>query len=224
MTGEEYISMKIPILMDEGYPQKQAIAIAYSMAREHGYEVPETGNPSRKNSSKAEQARKELAAEAKKEAAKRKLLTPAKKKALFKKVVTEVAKYHLAGAENAPIGFWERMQKANGDARRAGLSYESVSDAREEGRKLAEKKETKMPHNPDNPSPRKTKKRRPPTKRDLADRLTRATIFMCLEGWMDAPKKVKESYRRAFDAANKRLNTNELNKAIDLGKHYSKKR
>ena len=26
--------------MDEGYPQKQAIAIAYSMARERGYDVP----------------------------------------------------------------------------------------------------------------------------------------------------------------------------------------
>lgn len=38
--GERYISRKIPILMDEGYPQKQAIAIAYSMARERGYDVP----------------------------------------------------------------------------------------------------------------------------------------------------------------------------------------
>jgi uncharacterized protein YoaH (UPF0181 family) len=35
--GQKYISEKIKKLMDEGYPQKQAIAIAYSYARKAGY-------------------------------------------------------------------------------------------------------------------------------------------------------------------------------------------
>jgi hypothetical protein len=39
--AQEFISKKIKILMDEGYPQDQAIAIAYSMAREKGFDVPE---------------------------------------------------------------------------------------------------------------------------------------------------------------------------------------
>lgn len=43
MTDEAqgFISKKIKTLMDEGYPQEQAIAIAYDMAREKGYDVPE---------------------------------------------------------------------------------------------------------------------------------------------------------------------------------------
>ena len=40
--AREYISRKIKILMDEGYPQKQAVAIAYSYARRKGYKVPES--------------------------------------------------------------------------------------------------------------------------------------------------------------------------------------
>jgi hypothetical protein len=40
--AQEFISKKIKVLMDEGYPQEQAIAIAYSMAREKGYDVPES--------------------------------------------------------------------------------------------------------------------------------------------------------------------------------------
>lgn len=46
MTKEagDFISNKIPKLMDEGYDQKQAIAIAYQMAREEGYNVPENPN------------------------------------------------------------------------------------------------------------------------------------------------------------------------------------
>jgi hypothetical protein len=39
--AQEFISKKIKVLMDEGYPQEQAIAIAYSMARERGFDVPE---------------------------------------------------------------------------------------------------------------------------------------------------------------------------------------
>lgn len=39
--AQEFISKKIKTLMDEGYPQEQAIAIAYSMARERGFDVPE---------------------------------------------------------------------------------------------------------------------------------------------------------------------------------------
>lgn len=38
--AQEFISKKISKLDKEGYPQKQAIAIAYSMARKAGYEVP----------------------------------------------------------------------------------------------------------------------------------------------------------------------------------------
>lgn len=38
--ARDFISKKIPKLMEEGYPQKQSIAIAYSMARKKGYKVP----------------------------------------------------------------------------------------------------------------------------------------------------------------------------------------
>lgn len=38
--AREYISRKIPVLIREGYPQDQAVAIAYSMARKRGYKVP----------------------------------------------------------------------------------------------------------------------------------------------------------------------------------------
>jgi hypothetical protein len=34
-----YISAKIKKLIEEGYPQKQAIAIAYSYARKRGFKV-----------------------------------------------------------------------------------------------------------------------------------------------------------------------------------------
>lgn len=46
MTKEasDFISKKIPKLMDEGYEQKQAIAIAYEMAKEEGYNIPEETN------------------------------------------------------------------------------------------------------------------------------------------------------------------------------------
>lgn len=37
--AQAYISRKIEILRNEGYPEKQAIAIAYSMARERGYKA-----------------------------------------------------------------------------------------------------------------------------------------------------------------------------------------
>ena len=43
--AELFISRKIGILRDEGYPEKQAIAIAYSMAREAGYYVPSKADP-----------------------------------------------------------------------------------------------------------------------------------------------------------------------------------
>lgn len=43
MTGEaqDFISKKIKILIDEGYEQEQATAIAYDMARKEGYDIPE---------------------------------------------------------------------------------------------------------------------------------------------------------------------------------------
>ena len=40
--AQEFISKKIKKLMDEGKPQDQAIAIAYNMARERGFDVPES--------------------------------------------------------------------------------------------------------------------------------------------------------------------------------------
>lgn len=40
-AAREFISKKIRILRREGYPQKQAIAIAHKMARDAGYDVPE---------------------------------------------------------------------------------------------------------------------------------------------------------------------------------------
>lgn len=39
--AQDWISKKISKLDKEGYPQKQAIAIAYSMARKAGYDVPD---------------------------------------------------------------------------------------------------------------------------------------------------------------------------------------
>ena len=39
--AQEFISKKIEVLMNEGREQDQAIAIAYSMAKEEGYDVPE---------------------------------------------------------------------------------------------------------------------------------------------------------------------------------------
>lgn len=44
-AGRDFISEKIGTLIREGYPQKQAIAIAYSMARKAGYKVPARANP-----------------------------------------------------------------------------------------------------------------------------------------------------------------------------------
>jgi len=38
--ANDYISMKIKKLKDEGYPQDQAVAIAYSYAKKKGYKVP----------------------------------------------------------------------------------------------------------------------------------------------------------------------------------------
>jgi hypothetical protein len=39
--ARKYIDKKIKILIrDEGYPQKQAVAAAFSMARRRGYKVP----------------------------------------------------------------------------------------------------------------------------------------------------------------------------------------
>jgi uncharacterized membrane-anchored protein len=37
--AQSYISAKIKKLIEEGYPQKQAIAIAYSYARKRGFKV-----------------------------------------------------------------------------------------------------------------------------------------------------------------------------------------
>jgi len=45
MDAQDYISRKIKILRDEGYPEKQAIAIAYNMAREMGYRVQSRPDP-----------------------------------------------------------------------------------------------------------------------------------------------------------------------------------
>ena len=42
--AQDYISKKIKILIDEGYDQKQAEAIAYKYAREKGYKVPTNEN------------------------------------------------------------------------------------------------------------------------------------------------------------------------------------
>ncbi len=40
-AARKYINKKIEILVhEEGYPQKQAVAVAYSMARKRGYKVP----------------------------------------------------------------------------------------------------------------------------------------------------------------------------------------
>jgi hypothetical protein len=38
--AREYISEKIAILRDEGYPRSQAVAIAYDYARREGYRIP----------------------------------------------------------------------------------------------------------------------------------------------------------------------------------------
>ena len=43
--AQSFISEKIGTLIREGYPRKQAIAIAYSMARRAGYRVPARPNP-----------------------------------------------------------------------------------------------------------------------------------------------------------------------------------
>lgn len=45
-TAQDFISKKIGTLVREGYPQKQAVAIAYSMARKAGYRVPARPNGS----------------------------------------------------------------------------------------------------------------------------------------------------------------------------------
>ena len=37
--AQKYISKKIKINLKEGYPQEQAIAIAYSQARAKGYKI-----------------------------------------------------------------------------------------------------------------------------------------------------------------------------------------
>jgi transposase len=37
--AQSYISKKIKKLIEEGYPQEQAIAIAYSYAQRHGFKV-----------------------------------------------------------------------------------------------------------------------------------------------------------------------------------------
>lgn len=44
-AAQSFISSKISKLVREGYPQQQAIAIAYSMARRGGFKVPATKNP-----------------------------------------------------------------------------------------------------------------------------------------------------------------------------------
>lgn len=38
--AENWISRRIKKLRHEGYKQTQAVAIAYAMAREHGFKVP----------------------------------------------------------------------------------------------------------------------------------------------------------------------------------------
>jgi uncharacterized protein YdaT len=38
--AQSFISRKIKKLIDEGYSQKQAVAIAYSYARKRGFRVP----------------------------------------------------------------------------------------------------------------------------------------------------------------------------------------
>jgi len=43
--ASRFLSKKIPMLMREGYPQKQAVAIAYSMARKKGYRIGKRKNP-----------------------------------------------------------------------------------------------------------------------------------------------------------------------------------
>lgn len=52
--AQKFISQKIKKLMDEGYPQEQAIAIAYSMAKEKGFDVPEKKEASVKTAAKEE--------------------------------------------------------------------------------------------------------------------------------------------------------------------------
>lgn len=37
--AQRYISRKIKILRHEGYPERQSVAIAYSMARAKGYKI-----------------------------------------------------------------------------------------------------------------------------------------------------------------------------------------
>jgi len=49
--AQEFISKKISILMNEGYSQDQATAIAYDMAREKGFDVPEKKTKSKKETS-----------------------------------------------------------------------------------------------------------------------------------------------------------------------------
>lgn len=41
---QQFLAQKVPLLMQEGYPQKQALAIAFSMAKREGISVPRRAN------------------------------------------------------------------------------------------------------------------------------------------------------------------------------------
>ena len=56
--AEKYISEKISILRDEDYPQKQAIAIAYSMAKKRGYDVATKSKPHKRRKKATTKSRK----------------------------------------------------------------------------------------------------------------------------------------------------------------------
>lgn len=48
MKAQEWISRKIKKLVKEGTPHEQAVAIAYSMAKEKGYDIGEAKQPESK--------------------------------------------------------------------------------------------------------------------------------------------------------------------------------
>ena len=63
-----------------------------------------------------------------------------------------------------------------------------------------------------------TKKRKKPTKADEEKRFERAVVSISLAGWMNATKKEKAAYQRAFSRANRALSTTAFNRAFHKGK------
>lgn len=47
-AAQKYISERVKVEREAGYPEKQAVAIAYSEARRAGYKVPKRSSEKRK--------------------------------------------------------------------------------------------------------------------------------------------------------------------------------